>query len=348
MFRILPAAVAMVFLFSCATIPQLNFDIKQISATTETEPVSGFGDILDDPAIWVHPARTEHSLILGTNKNEGLHVYSLNGKELQFLDVGRINNVDIRGSIAVASNDEVNGLSWFKIRDIDGTVSHIGDTLVDRTEPYGVCLGMIDGALTAAVTYKDGAIEFWETNFADTSSPHAKLVQTKHFSSQLEGCVFDDNESMIFIGEETVGIWALDVGVADTQPGLIDRVNSGSGLTADVEGLSLWRGQQGHGYLVASAQNADQFVVYNRQPPYSPQGVFRIGPGESSQSDAVTHTDGLDISSTAVTGYPRGLMVVHDDGNPAPKQNQNFKLIDWSSVEQILDLSPQTPETILH
>ncbi|MEO1101243.1 MAG: phytase, partial [Pseudomonadota bacterium] len=40
---------------------------------------------------------TAASLILGTNKDEGLHVYNLAGEELQFLDVGMLNNVDVRG-----------------------------------------------------------------------------------------------------------------------------------------------------------------------------------------------------------------------------------------------------------
>ena len=75
--------------------------------------------------------------------------------------------------------------------------------------------------------------------------------------------------------------------------------------------------------------------------------VFRSGAARKARAgllrrqegiDEVTHTDGLDVFSGALPGYPRGMLVVQDDGNPAKEQNQNFKMIDWSSVETALGL----------
>ena len=40
----------------------------------------------------------------------------------------------------------------------------------------------------------------------------------------------------------------------------------------------------------------------------------------------------------ALPGYPRGILVVQDDGNPKPEQDQNFKLVDWAEVEAALGL----------
>ena len=65
-----------------------------IAASFETAPMVGFGDRADDPALWANPTNISNSLILGTNKDEGLHVYDLSGAETQFLDVGAVNNVD--------------------------------------------------------------------------------------------------------------------------------------------------------------------------------------------------------------------------------------------------------------
>ncbi len=74
---------------ACATAPEvLPFEIQTVPASVETAPMVGVGDRADDPAIWVSDTMDQPSLILGTNKDEGLHVYSLAGEELQFLDVG--------------------------------------------------------------------------------------------------------------------------------------------------------------------------------------------------------------------------------------------------------------------
>ena len=50
----------------------------------------------DDPAIWVHPTDPSRSLIIGTDKKQGLDVYDLAGKRVQSLPDGRMNNVDLR------------------------------------------------------------------------------------------------------------------------------------------------------------------------------------------------------------------------------------------------------------
>ena len=54
--------------------------------------------------------------------------------------------------------------------------------------------------------------------------------------------------------------------------------------------------------------------------------------------DAVTHTDGLDIVSAPLPGYPQGLLVVQDDGNPTSERDQNFKLVDWAMIADALGL----------
>ena len=51
----------------------------------ETESVSSIGDAADDPAIWFNQANPTKSLIFGTDKRKGIHVYDIYGKELEFL-----------------------------------------------------------------------------------------------------------------------------------------------------------------------------------------------------------------------------------------------------------------------
>jgi len=327
-------------LAACTTVPEtLPFEIQTVSASVETDIMPGTGDRADDPAIWVNPANPEASLILGTDKSNGLYVYALDGSTKQFLDVGMVNNVDLRGNLAVASNDEIGGLSWFIIDAESANVSHIGDTPVDMVEPYGACLGIVAGAPVAGVTYKDGTAQLWSATIADDGEITSTLSRTIKLASQLEGCVFDDQHQRLFIGEEAMGIWSLDLSDPASEPVMVDTIAASNGLVADVEGLSIWKAEDGTGYLVASAQEADRYVVYDRLPPHAPRGIFSIVESADGAIDGVSHTDGLDVVSPSLPGYPRGLLVVQDDTNGGLSRGQNFKLVDWAAIETALDLA---------
>jgi 3-phytase len=323
---------------ACATVPEsLPFEVKQIPASAETAGMPERGDRADDPAVWVNASAPSRSLILGTNKETGLYVYDLNGSELQFLPVGRLNNIDLRGNIAVGSNDEVNGLSWFVIDAGSASVRHLGDTPVIPAEPYGVCAGLKDGMFYASPTYKDGKVEIWQTAMTDVASLSPTLTRTLQLPGQLEGCVYHEASKRLFIGEEENGIWVLDLSDPAAEPTLFDTIAAGNGLVADVEGLSIWAQADGAQYLVASAQAKDRFVVYDLSTNL-PVGIFSVTSSLDGTVDAVTHTDGLDVTAKPLPGFPQGLVVVQDDGNPNPEQNQNFKLVDWSAIANALGL----------
>lgn len=336
MTRTLISASLLVLAAACTTEPEvLPFEVVTVPAVVETAPMTGMGDRADDPAVWVNPLDSSRSLILGTNKDEGLHVYNLAGEELQFFPVGRLNNVDVRFNLAVASNDEVNGLSWFDVDPETATVTHLGDTPVTRIEPYGICAGMVDGTYYAAPTYKDGAVELWAVH-EDGGTISPELVRTIQLGSQLEGCVFHDGAKTLFIGEEEHGIWKVDLSDPASMPVSVDTIAAGNGLVADVEGLSIWDGGDGVGYLIASAQAADRYVIYDLAAPHAPRAIIHVGPSLDGTIDGVTHTDGLDVSSTPLPGYPQGILVVQDDGNPVSEQDQNFKIVDWREIAHSL------------
>jgi len=339
MIRLLLASTTAFTISACATVPEvLSFEIHSIPASTETDPMTGIGDRADDPAIWVSDSDDQPTLILGTNKEDGLHVYDLSGRELQFLNIGMVNNVDLRGRYAVASNDENEALSWFNItHSVDQPVIHIGDTPVKKTEPYGVCLGHDADGLIAATTYKDGLVQLWRASVDKDKPINTVLERTVQLPSKLEGCVFDETQELLFIGEEAFGIWSLAYRDASSEAQIVDRIEDSNGLVEDTEGLSIWWAQNG-GYLIASAQEADRYVVYDRLPPHAPRGVFSIAASADGTVDGVTHTDGLDVVSSALPGYPSGLLVVQDDANPDSEVDQNFKLVDWRAVMAALGL----------
>jgi 3-phytase len=334
----LPGAIALLLLSGCASW-FLPYQLQHVPADAETTPMAGAGDVADDPALWVHPGNPALSLILGTNKEEGLFIYDLAGRDHEHLELGRVNNVDVRGDLAVASNDQVNGLSWVRITATEqgAVIRHIGDTMVRRYEPYGVCLGILDERPVAGVTYPDGTIELWRaTDHGERIT--AELARTETFASQLEGCVFDDAEQRLFIGEEDHGVWSLDLSDPASRPSEVDTIAAGKGLVEDVEGMSLYKLDNGAGYLVVSAQGADRFILYERQPPHRVVGAIRIASSRDGRVDGVSHTDGLEASSAPLPQYPRGLLIVQDDANPWIEKDQNFKLVDWRSIESAINL----------
>ncbi len=329
---------------ACATAPApVIGGQKFVMASVETAPAGAQGDAADDPALWLHPTDPAKSLILGTNKQVGLVVFALDGSETQNLPIGLINNVDVRQSadrlfdVAIASNDQVNAISVFLIDRQTGNVTHTGDIPTGTVEPYGICQGRENGQDYAGVTYKDGTLQIWAMA-AEPGKVSGELLKTVKLETQLEGCVFDETHGVIILGEENRGLWSVAYREEAPAPVLIDTIDGPNGLVADVEGVSIWKGANGEGWIVASAQEDDRFVVYERKAPHAPRGSFSIVANETLGIDEVTHTDGLDVFSGALPGFPRGVLIVQDDGNPRSGQDQNFKVVNWADIEAALSL----------
>ncbi|NNE36958.1 MAG: phytase [Gammaproteobacteria bacterium] len=149
----------------------------------------------------------------------------------------------------------------------------------------------------------------------------------------------DDETGELYIGEEGTAVWKFNAmpGQGD-QKTAIARVQPDGELTADIEGVSIYHQEDGNGYIVVSSQGSDSFAVYDRQVPHQYRGMFRIRADMDSGIDGVSETDGLDVSSTSLPGFPEGLMVTQDGRNIEPAENQNFKFISWSDIKAALNL----------
>ena len=192
---LLAAAASLVLVAGCTSAPSVLSHQVFVKASMETAPAGARGDAADDPALWLHPEDAAKSLILGTNKQEGLVVYNLDGSEAQRLPIGLINNVDVRQSaersydIAIASNDQVNAISVFFVDRATASVSHAGDISTNTTEPYGICQGRENGDDLAGVTYKDGTIQIWKLS-ATPDALSGEMLRSAKLATQLEGCVW--------------------------------------------------------------------------------------------------------------------------------------------------------------
>ena len=300
-----------------------------VVADVETQPVTNRGDAADDAVVLVGDTTT---WIAGTDKQFGLRVYDLTGSQLHTLDVGRLNNIDAvsieRGYLAAATNRTTDSIDVFRI-DPDADAVELATRIpLDMKEPYGLCMARLDGAITVFVGDKLGRVERWTVD-ADLEAERFDQIS---FESLTEGCVVDAARRTLYVGEETVGIWAISLD--DSSRVLLDKTGRGR-LRADVEGLDIYRGRETD-YLVASSQGDNTFVIY-ALPGGQPIVKFRIGSDPESGIDRVSDTDGVAVSAADMPGFPRGVMVVQDGADSGESNRQNFKIVDWRRIESLLD-----------
>jgi len=105
-------------------------------------------------------------------------------------------------------------------------------------------------------------------------------------------------------------------------------------ITADVEGLTLYKTAENSGYLIASIQGDNLFAVFEREGKNKYIGCFRIG--ESDQTDAVSETDGIDVVNLGLNNqFPNGFFIAQDGHNKTKSGDdttQNFKLVPWEEI----------------
>lgn len=327
-------------LAGCATtsVPQ-TATAPLVAATAETDPVDTAADAADDPAIWRNPADPAKSLVIGTDKKAGIHVYSLAGKRLSFTPADRLNNVDLRtvGThvIAAASdraNVDVAHVSLFTLDTAAARLVPLGRFPVGPGEAYGMCLWTRarDHALFGFVVLKDGRIDQVAIDVSGTV-PKVTTVRSMKLASQAEGCVVDDRTGLLYVAEEDVGLWRFDADPA--APGTATPIAQVDGrtLVADAEGLALAPSGRRGGYLVVSSQGDNAYTLY-RLPGVTYAGRFRIGGGAI---DGTSDTDGIDLMlGDFGPAYPGGLFVAQD-GDNAP-DTQNFKFVSWTAVRRAL------------
>ncbi len=299
----------------------------------------------DDPAIWVHPRDATRSRVLGTNKQQGLLVYDLQGTELDLLEVGRLNNVDLRQRVdfggerfdlAVATQRDEASLVVFAI-DGEGALSETHRIASGLDDLYGVCLHAPSvGGLEVIANDKDGRfVQFALERRA--GAWQSRRLRSFALDSQPEGCVVDDKRDRLFVGEEKRGVWTLGAsGHEPAEPALILAV--GESLHADVEGMAILEREAGD-LLIVSSQGDDSYVVLDATAPYRVRGAFRIGPDLATGIDGASETDGLDVTGANLGArFDDGMLVVQDGYNRMPDGPQNFKYIAWSDIARALGL----------
>jgi 3-phytase len=317
-----------------------------VQATVETDPVLSSGDAADDPAIWRHPLDGTKSTIIGTDKKRGLMVYDMDGRVLQELPDGKMGNVDLRHDFSLAgsptaivtANDR--GDNSIAVYAIDVSTRKLRNVAARRLgvgiAVYGSCMyrSAVNGAYYVFITSKSGGVEQWRLFETRPGTVDAERVRGFELGSQIEACVADDELGFLYIGEERVGIWKY---AAEPTGGdrriAVDSTGPSGFLTPDVEGLAIFFGAAGTGYVIASSQGRDAFNVYRREGRNEYVATFAIEEGNGI--DRVTHSDGVEVLNASLgPRFPHGVFVAQDQQNVGGRQN--FKLVPWPAIEAVI------------
>jgi 3-phytase len=324
-----------------------------IRPTVETEAVAHAGDAADDPAIWANSQNPAGSLVVGTDKKGGLHVYDMQGKSRQFVADGKMNNVDLRSGFRLGGRDLVlvtasdrtrKSIAIYVLDTTAGKLASVADGVqpTGLSDPYGLCMyrSRRTGRTYVFISDPDGLVRQWELVPTSAGKVRAKKVRDIKFGSQTEGCVADDESGILYVAEEDVGLWRIGAEPsAGATPASVDKVATNPKLKDDLEGVGLYDLGGGRGYLVVSVQGNNSYAVYRRDGDNAYIGSFSVIADPLRGIDGISETDGLDVSSANLgPGFEAGAMVAQDGRNVLPVENQNFKFVPWSEVARALKL----------
>jgi 3-phytase len=287
----------------------------------------------DDMCIWIHPSDPALSAIIASDKTAGkLFVYDLAGDTLQVVHlpcetcaggVRMPGNIDVRYRFdlqgnptdIVGFNDRLSRkLLFYRMDPQSRTLERIDTDAIGTAQTnYGFCLYVspISGKYYAFSSTQNGVIEQFELTDA-SGQIGATLVRTWHLGEPpgpayiTEGSVCDDENAVVFFGEEDVAIWKFGAEPGDPTVGTaVATVGDASGIAADIEGLTLYYAANGEGYLIASSQGTDSYRVYQRKAPHAFVDSFSVAGARNS--------DGIDVTNVNLgPSFPKGAFVLHN------------------------------------
>lgn len=305
----------------------------------------------DDPAIWINPLDSTHVIIVGTDKggdtgDGGLYAFNLFGKIIDSVrPLKRPNNVDIAYGlqldgksvdIAVCTERLANSIRVFSLPDleaIDNGGIPVFETETDSLrDPMGLALytNPLDKKIYAIVGRKTGPTDgtyLWQYLLEDDGNGHVKATLKRRFGfysgkKEIESIAVDNELGYIYHSDEQYGIHKsyAHPDSSNVELALFGR----TGFTSDIEGISFYKMNDGTGYILVSDQQASKFRVFPREgsignPHEHPElKVIKL---------SIVESDGSDLTSRTLPGFPHGLFVaMTDDGT--------FQLYKWEDLAE--------------
>ncbi len=300
----------------------------------------------DDSCIWVHPSDPALSTIIASDKAASLLlVYGLDGSLVQSVAVdGKPGNIDLRHGVRlgektadlIAYNDRDNQqIRVYKVEPETRQLIRVDDGQIGTGPNYGLTLyhSHKNGALYAFTVSEEDAEKASQFRlFANEEGKISGELVRSWKQGKSEGCTADDENGVLFIGEEARGVWRFGAEPDAPAQGELVLAVGENGITADVEGLALSYGPDGTGYLFVSSQGSNNYKVFRREAPHAYMSTFTV--------EGARETDGIDILNTPLGDrFPKGIFTLHN-GTTKPCPTLVCSL---AAFEGQLDLGIQDP-----
>jgi|WetSurSiteA1Bulk_404760.scaffolds.fasta_scaffold03842_3 myo-inositol-hexaphosphate 3-phosphohydrolase len=319
-------------------------------AQTIVDPVltlnaSGSAD-QDDMCIWIHPTNRSLSTIIASDKEANkLFVYSLDGTLLQTVNVQYPGNIDIRYNFLLSgvptdiigfNSRNTGNIVLYKIDRTTRQLSSAGSFAGGLSSNYGFCLyrSKVSGKTFAFLSQEGTAMKQFELVDNSNGTIGGNLVRSfiNGSGDLTEGLVCDDELGYFFAANEGEGIYRYNAEPNGSTSGTLIAAVGSNGLSADVEGLTIYYTANGNGYLIASSQGNNRFLVFNRQSPHTYVKYFTVS--------GVGSTDGIDLINMNLNStFTKGMFLCHD-GTGSPFVIRGSR---WEDVGLTVDTSYWNP-----
>ncbi|NMM48058.1 phytase [Marinigracilibium pacificum] len=308
----------------------------------------------DDPAIWINQNDPSKSLIIGTDKGGekgegGLFVFDLEGNldtTRSVRGIQRPNNVDIAYGfnlngqivdIAVTTERLTNKLRVFSLpemKEIDNGGIYVfeGDSIKD---PMGIALytDPITKDIYAIVGRKYGPENeyLWQYKLVPNEKGYVEGELVRKFGKfsgvkEIEAIAVDSELGYVYYSDENVGVrkYYAHPDSSDTQIALFAT----NDIKEDHEGISIYKRENGTGYLILSDQQAGRFAIYPREgseeDPDHHQLICYI-------PTSTVESDGNEVTSISLNPeFKKGLFVAMSD-------DKTFQIYNWNHIQSLID-----------
>ena len=303
----------------------------------------------DDPAIWIDRKDPSRSLVLGTDKDAdgALFAFGLDGKVLPELTIRgllRPNNVDVaygvmlggkKIDIAVVTERYAHRLRIFSLPDmrpVDGGGINVFEGERAR-DVMGVALYTrpSDGAVFAIVSrssqFAPQSGYLHQYRLIDDGTGTLRGIKVRAFGNwsglkEIEALSVDAASGLVFASDETYGIREYR---ADPAAENADEELSEFGLKGfvrDQEGSAVFQEPSGNTLLLVSDQQAGALRVFDLKTRSAAKESYRL---VGRVQITAKETDGIDLTSTPLPGFPNGLLV-------AMSADRTFHLYDLGEI----------------
>ncbi len=260
-----------------------------VAPSKETLPLNAAVATVGDPAIYIHAANPNLSLVFGTDRRTGILAYDLKGALVSRYNIGYVYSLDVEPAfhmagqtivLVAAANRAENALNLFQYFPENKRLISITSEKI---------MSSVDGATAVCLFYSrfrrkhyaflsgmDGKIEQWELNPVE-GRIEGVLVRTLELGDACLGLVADEELEFLYASAATKGIWKIP---ADPYKGSskvkVDDVLRNRNLKMEIQGLDLFIGPKGKGYLLAVSQGNSSVAVYEREGDNRYLGSFVV------------------------------------------------------------------------